>query len=71
MKEEEEEGDSGKRRREGKRKEGRKEIENYRKESKTSPWKLEIIGLKIIRTGNKAVELTMLKRFTILSKVYK
>lgn len=71
MKEEEEEGDSGKRRREGDRKEGRKEIKRYRKGSKTSPWKSEIIGLKIVRSGSKAVKLTVLKRFTIFSKFYK
>lgn len=72
MKEEEEEGDSGKERREGERKEGRKEIKRYyRKGSKTSPWKSEIIGLKIVRSGSKTVELAVLKRFTILSKLYK
>ena len=71
MKEEEEEGDSGKRRREGDRKEGRKEIKRYRKGSKTSPWKSEIIGLKIVKSGSKTVELAVLKRFTILSKFYK
>lgn len=71
MKEEEKEGDSGKRRREGEKKE-RKEIKrHYRKGSKTSPWKSEIIGLKIIRSGSKAVELAMFKRFAILSKFYK
>ena len=58
MKEEEEEGDSGK-----------EEIKRYyRKGSKTSPWKSEIIGLKIVRSGSKTVELAVLKRFTILSK---
>lgn len=72
MKEEEEEGDSGKERREGERKEGRKEIKRYyRKGSKTSPWKSEIIGLKIVRNGSKTVELAVLKRFTIPSKFYK
>lgn len=56
-------------RREGERKEGRKEIKRYyRKGSKTSPWKSKIIGLKIVRIGSKAVELAVLKRFTILSK---
>lgn len=72
MKKEEKEGDSGKRRREGERKEGRKEIKRYyTKGSKTSPWKSEIIGLKIVRSGSKAVELAVFKRFTILSKFYK
>lgn len=72
MKEEEEEGDSGKRRREGDRKEGRKEIKRYyRKGSKTSPWKSEIIGLKIVRSGSKAVEFAVLKMFIIRSKFYK
>lgn len=72
MKEEEKEGDSGKRRREGEKKEERKEIKkHYRKGSKTSPWKSEIIGLKIIRSESKAVELAMFKRFAILSKFYK
>ena len=37
MKEEEEEGDSGKRRREGERKEGRKEIDIIEKEVKRPP----------------------------------
>lgn len=59
-------------RREGERKEGRKEIKRYyRKGSKTSPWKSKIIGLEIVRIGSKAVELAVLKRFTILSKLYK
>ena len=72
MKEEEEEGDSGKRRREGERKEGRKEIKRYyRKGSKTSPWKSEIIGLKIVRSGSKAVEFAVLKMFIIHLKFYK
>ena len=57
-------------RREGERKEGRKEIKRYRKGSKTSPWKSKIIGLKIVRNGSKTVELAVLKRFTILSKFY-
>ena len=56
-------------REEGKEKgKGRKEIKRcYRKRNKTSPWKSEIIGLKIVRTGSKAVKLAMLKMFTILS----